>query len=63
MIKGQSKAEYLKNYKRVNDIIDKSGGDVDKQIALASKQAKLITDEYKAINMEYRDYVLSKLLE
>lgn len=48
--KGQSKAEFKKNYTRVRDIISKSEGNVEKQIALASKQAKLITDEHKAIN-------------
>jgi len=91
-IKGQSKTEYLKNYKRVRDIIEKSDGNVDKQKALAATQAKLITDEHKAINramaakeignedifdvffrrayelgsvgtQEYRDYVISKLLD
>lgn len=50
MIQGQSKAEFKKNYTRVRDIISKSEGSVEKQIALASKQAKLITDEHKAIN-------------
>lgn len=92
MIKGQSKSEFQKNYTRVRDIISKSGGDVDKQIQLAQRQANLITDEYKAINramaakeignedifevffrrayqlgsvptQEYRDYVISKLLD
>jgi len=92
IIHGQSRSEYDKNYTRVRDIISKSDGDKEKQIALASKQAKLITDEYKAINraraakeignetifevffrrayelgsvptQEYRDYVISKLLE
>lgn len=91
MIKGQSKAEFRKNYTRVRDIITKASGDEDKEIALASKQAKLITDEDKAINramaakeignerihdiffrrayelgkvstQEYREYVISKLI-
>ena len=89
---GQTKSEFLKNYTRVKEIMEKSGGDVEKQISLANKQAKLITDEYKAINraraakelghdhifdiffrrayelgsvptVEYRDYIISKLLE
>lgn len=50
MIKGQTKSEYLKNFKRVKDIIFKSEGDSEMEIKLSSKQAKLITDEYKAIN-------------
>jgi hypothetical protein len=49
-IRGQSQAEFNKNYKRVKDIVDKSGGDKDVQIYLSKKQANLITDEYKAIN-------------
>jgi hypothetical protein len=47
---GQSKAEYLKNYKRIEDIISKSDGDVDKQEKLAKLQANKIKDEWKAIN-------------
>lgn len=48
--KGQSKAEFLKNYKRVKDIVDKSEGDEEVAVKLAKRQAKLITDEHKAIN-------------
>jgi len=101
-IKGQSKAEFLKNYTRVKDIISKAYGDNKVEIELARRQAKAITDEHKAINRamaakeignegifevffrrayalgsvtgiaggrieniqkEYRDYVISKLLE
>lgn len=103
-IKGQTKAEFLKNYTRVKDIVTKSGGDKNKQILLAQRQANLIKDEDKAINRalaakelgnedifevffrkawqlgsvdgakhtsargitvqkEYRDYVISKLLD
>ena len=47
---GQSKAEFEKNYKRVQDIVDKSAGDEDKAIALSQTQATRITDEFKAIN-------------
>jgi hypothetical protein len=49
-IRGQSQAEFNKNYKRVKDIVAKSGGDKDVRIYLSKKQANLITDEYKAIN-------------
>lgn len=48
--KGQSKDEFNKNYKRISDIIQKSDGDVDKQISLAKTQANRITNEYKCIN-------------
>ncbi len=48
--KGQSKAEFDKNYKRVSDIITKSEGDLDKQVRLAQTQANLITNEHKCIN-------------
>lgn len=48
-IKGQSRSEYLKNFKRIDDIVAKTK-DEDEQNKLASKQAKLIKDEYKAIN-------------
>ena len=48
-IKGQSRTEYFKNFKRVDDIVAKTS-DEDEQNKLASKQAKLIKDEYKAIN-------------
>lgn len=47
---GQSKAELLKNYKRVNDIVDKSDGNEEKAISLARTQANRIFDEWKAIN-------------
>lgn len=46
---GQTKAEYLKNYKRVNDMLSKSN-DEDVQVRLAQKQANAIRDEWKAIN-------------
>ncbi len=49
-IKGQSKAEFLKNYTRVKDIITKSGGNSLTEKTLAERQANLITDEVKAIN-------------
>lgn len=47
---GQTKSEYLKNYKRVNDMLAKSPGDEEAQCRLAQKQANAITDEWKAIN-------------
>lgn len=47
---GQTKSEYLKNYKRVKDMLTKAPDDVDAQIKLAQKQANLITDEWKAVN-------------
>jgi len=47
---GQTKSEYLKNYKRVNDMLTKAPGDIEAQIRLAQKQANAITDEWKAIN-------------
>jgi len=47
---GQTKAEYLKNYKRVNDMLTKAPGDEEAQIRLAQKQANAITDEHKSIN-------------
>lgn len=47
---GQTKSEYLKNYKRVNDMISKAPGDTVQQERLAQKQANVITDEWKAIN-------------
>ena len=91
-IKGQSKAEFKKNYTRVRDIITKSNGDKSMEISLARRQANLITDEAKCINRamaakeignndifnvffrrafelgavptsDYREYVLSKILE
>lgn len=47
---GQTKTEFDKNYKRVADIVSKSGGEEDKAIRLAHQQALKITDEWKAIN-------------
>jgi hypothetical protein len=47
---GQTKSEYLKNYKRVNDMLIKAPGDEEAQIRLAQKQANAITDEWKAVN-------------
>ena len=47
---GQTKVEFEKNYKRVQDIVDKSAGDKDKAIALSQTQANRISDEFKAIN-------------
>lgn len=47
---GQTKAEFTKNYKRINDIFTKSGGDIDKAVSLSKTQANRITDEWKAIN-------------
>lgn len=49
-IKGQTKAEFQKNYTRVKDIVEKSKGDLNVQKNLALRQAHLITDEHKAIN-------------
>jgi len=46
---GQTKSEYLKNYKRVNDMLAKST-DSEQQTRLAQKQANAISDEHKAIN-------------
>ena len=47
---GQTKSEYLKNYKRVNDMLTQAPGDSEQQTRLAQKQANAITDEHKAIN-------------
>ena len=47
---GQTKSEFDKNYKRIDDIVTKSGGDEDKAIRLAHQQSLKITDEWKAIN-------------
>lgn len=47
---GQTKSEYLKNYKRVNDMLTKAPGNPEQQTRLAKKQANVITDEHKAIN-------------
>lgn len=49
-IDGQSKAEYLKNFKRIEDIISKSEGDKEHALRLAKKQCNAITDECKALN-------------
>jgi hypothetical protein len=57
---GQTKAEYQKNFKRVNDIITKSLGDEDKIVRLSQTQARLIKDEWKAIN---RANVAKRLLK
>ena len=48
--KGQTKAEFEKNYMRVKDIVDKSDGDLDKAKRLATTQANKIMDEHKALN-------------
>jgi hypothetical protein len=47
---GQTKSEFDKNYKRVNDIVDKSNGDCDKMVSLSRTQAGRIHDEFKALN-------------
>lgn len=47
---GQTKAEFDKNYKRVQDIVEKSSGVKNKAIALSQTQANRISDEFKAIN-------------
>jgi hypothetical protein len=47
---GQTKTEFEKNYKRVQDIVDKSASDEDKAIALSKTQAGRIADEFKALN-------------
>jgi hypothetical protein len=47
---GQSRTEYLKNFKRVKDIAEKSAGDIERAKSLSKTQANRITDEYKAIN-------------
>ena len=49
-IKGQTKAEFQKNYTRVKDIMTKSKGDKYTETTLAQRQANAITDEHKAIN-------------
>ena len=41
---GQTKSEFDKNFKRVQDIVDKSACDKDKAIALAQTQSIRITD-------------------
>lgn len=48
--KGQTKAEYQKNFTRVKDIVDKTGKDTDHAVRLAQTQANRITDECKAVN-------------
>ena len=50
---GQTKSEFDKNYKRVNDIVDKSNGDSDKMISLSRTQAGRIYDEFKALNRSF----------
>ena len=50
---GQSKAEFEKNYKRIQDMLDKAPNDKEKQESLAKKQAILIKDEMKAINRAF----------
>lgn len=50
MYKGQPKSELLKNYKRIQDIIDKSNGDKEKAVQLARTQANRISNEWKSIN-------------
>lgn len=91
-MRGQSEKDIAKNYQRINDIIKKSNGNLEKAESLANQQAKLITNEWKAINralaareldredlfeifftrayelgsvsqMEYRDYVINRLLD
>ena len=47
---GQTKTEYNKNYTRVEDIVTKSAGDLEKKKSLSRTQANRITDEWKAIN-------------
>ncbi len=47
---GQTKKEFEKNYKRIEDIIAKSAGDKEKALRLAKTQADRIEDEYKALN-------------
>ena len=47
---GQTKTEFEKNHKRVQDIVDKSNGDEIKMTTLSQTQANRITDEFKAIN-------------
>ena len=49
-INGQSESEYLKNFKRVSDIVEKSAGDKEKAIYLSKQQCAKITDEMKCIN-------------
>ena len=50
---GQTKTEFEKNYKRVQDIVEKSAGDKDKMISLSKTQAVRITDEWKALNRSF----------
>lgn len=50
---GQTKSEFDKNYKRVNDIVDKSNGDCDKMVSLSRTQAGRIHDEFKALNRSF----------
>lgn len=62
--KGQSKAEYNKNYTRLKDIINKTD-DIEKQTSLAQVQANRITDEAKSINraMAAKEMGLNHLFE
>jgi hypothetical protein len=50
---GQTKAEFEKNYKRVKDIFEKSGGDLNSIKKNAQLQANRITDEWKALNRSF----------
>jgi len=50
MIDGQYPREFEKNFRRINEIIEKAKGDKDKEISLAKIYASKITDQYKAIN-------------
>lgn len=50
MYNGQTKAEFNKNFKRIDDIVSKSDGDVEKKKSLSRTQANRITDEHKAVN-------------
>jgi hypothetical protein len=47
---GQTKSEFNKNLKRVQDIVEKSNGNIDKATTLTKTQANRITDEWKSIN-------------
>jgi len=45
-----SEKEYIKNYKRVHDIMKKAAGDLDKAIKLATTQANRISVDNKAVS-------------
>lgn len=60
---GQTKVEFEKNYKRVNDIVNKSSGDINKAIVLSNTQANRITDERKSINRAMAAKELGLLFE